>query len=637
MSVGLQYQGKQLVLDPNFSIRWEVQDDLFEFDRLGQAYSWTISIPIKGNEAIFNYASDAASAKNRFKTYEGFVVTIGGNAWWNCNFDLIKTSADGKYYNGALTTVSSAFYDKKSSKIADLITEEIPVADDSYANVIESINNLTDSNIRFPYVHFHNDNTTMPIAGDAILNINADFKNEPVVNRSAYFLMPAFKLSWLVKLCLTGIGLKVVLDNTDKELDNLIVMSNRLIDQQKNPLGLQTYFANINNQLQVSKYVPDITLSELVKDYMFYTGKNVTIEDDTIIFTQLERMVRKSGAYTDLGSKYSSMILPRKNSINGICIEYDYKDDITKSDAAPAGKYKGEVINKISIPATAEVGDSFFIKELNRYLLVVDIIGNDTLYYKNNGHPYRIVEMGSSEDCHSWSPSILPAATKDRFEFKIIDKECLVTSNGSGKVRITGDFDTLPINTRIGWVREDEPESQIDLLFVGPWVESSSLGSMDLNCDYLVDFKINKLIIGTNLNYVIPVIQEDIYYPEIGNTLGNNFKGRIMFWRGMTNGTDGSPYPYATADKYSVNGVELGEYSLDTSTDSKIYSVWSNIYNFLKNARIVNLKTFLSSHLLQKLNRKKIRHIKGLMLFKSLKCLITNRGIRDQEIEGYGL
>jgi hypothetical protein len=638
MSVGLRdSKGRDLILDPEFSISWEVEDDLFDFDRLGQAYSWTISIPIKGNESTFNYASEVANSKNRFKLYEGFAITVNGNVWWQCSLDLFEVTDDGRYYNANLTSVTSSFFDNKSKKISTLITEKIALADDNYATVIGAINNLASSNIRFPFVHFHNDNTAMPIDGDVILSIDADFKNEPVVNRSAYFLMPAFKLSYLLQLCIDSIGMNLVLDNTDDELDELIVMSNRLIDQQKSSLGLDTYFANINNQLEVSNHVPDITLAELIKDYMFYTGKNVTIEDNTIVFTRIDRMVSSKGAVLDLGNKHSDRIIAKKNVVNGICIEYDYSDDITKADVLPAGTYQGVVTNKISIPGTASVGDYYFVKELNRYLIAVDVIGNDTIHYKNNGHPYSTLELGSNEDCLKWKPTILPAATKDKFEFKVIESECAVTNNGSGKVRITGDFATIATSTKIGWVREDEPDGQIDLLFVGPSVVSSSSGSIDLNSDYLANFKISKLIIGTPINYVVPIIQEDIYYPEIGYDRGKNFKGRIMFWRGMINGTDGTPYPFASADTYSVNGADLGSYSLDTKSTSKVYSIWNTIYQFLVGARIIKMETFLDAATIHRLSRKKLKHIKGLMLFKSISCRITSKGIRDQEIEGYRL
>lgn len=637
MSVGLRYKGKDLMLDPSFSIRWEEEDDLFDFGRMGQAYSWTINIPIKGNEKIFGYASEPNNAKNRFKVYDDFLVTVNGNVWWECSFDLFEVSDDGLFYNGTLTSISSPFFDNKSKKIASLISAQIPLADDDYSTVIGAINNLTESNIRFPFIHFHNDSTTMPIDGDVVLAIDADFKNEPIVNRSAYFLIPAFKLSYLLKLCIEGIGMRVVLDNTDKELDNLIVISNRLIDQQKNSLGLDTYFANINNQLEVSKHVPDITLTELIKDYMFYNGKNVTIEGDTIIFTSLDRMISSDGNIIDLENKYSDRIIPRKNPTNGICIEYKYEDDITKNEAIPQGTYQGEVINKISIPGSAVVGDYYFVRELNRFMIVVDIIGNDTLHYKSNGHPYSTLELGSTEDCLKWTPTILPAATKDKFEFKVIDTECSAVDNGSGKVRITGDFGTIATSSRIGWVREDEPEGQVDLLFVGPSVVTSSLDSIDLDSDYLANFKITKLIIGTPIPYVVPIIQEDIYYPEIGYDRGRNFKGRIMFWRGMVNGTNAVPYPFASADKYSVNGAVLGSYSLDTSTSSKVYSIWNTIYQFLQGATIVKLESFLKTDKLRRLSRKKLQHIKGLMLFKSMKCRLTSKGIKDQEIEGYRL
>jgi hypothetical protein len=49
------------------------------------------------------------------------------------------------------------------------------------------------------------------------------------------------------------------------------------------------------------------------------------------------------------------------------------------------------------------------------------------------------------------------------------------------------------------------------------------------------------------------------------------------------------------------------------------------------------METFLDAATIHRLSRKKLKHIKGLMLFKSISCRITSKGIRDQEIEGYRL
>ncbi len=636
MSVGLMYQSRELAITEDFSIKWEVEDDLFDFDALGQAYSWTISLPIKGNEWAFLYASDPATRKTRFKNYDDFAITWHGNKIWSCSFELTAVSDDAQYYEGVLSTTTSAFYDNKSKKISELVSEEIAIQNGTYQQIIEAVNNLDDSNLRFPFVHFYNDRTSVPIFIDfQDGNARTEYYNEPVANRSAYYVIPAFKLHYILRLAIEATGLKLVLDNVDKELDQLLIISNRPIDQQGNPLGLSTYFDPVNNLIDVAKYLPDMTLADLIKDYMFYTGKNISIDGNTLIFTSISRKISTEAAAIDLGFDYDPKVIPKQSPVNGVSITYGFDDDISKAENEITGSYQGAVINTNSI-SSSTVGDSFFVKELNRYVILVDAVGNDAIAYKNIASPYSTLKLGDQNAAKEWLPKILPAATKDRHTYKLFNTECLVGDDGTGKIEITGDFGSIASGSKIGWVREDEPEGQVDLLFVVASVTTTSLDTIVINEDYLSDFKISKLIVATAINYVIPVIQNDVYYPEIGNTRGENFAGRIMFWRGMVNDSVSTPYPFASPDFYGVNGAIVGSYSLDTVNTSHIYRIWNIIYNFLSNSRIIKLKTNLIMPQILRLQRSRLRHHKGVILFRRLSVLFA-RGIRDQEVEGYRL
>lgn len=646
--VGLSKSGRQLHTDPGFQISLEGEDDLLDFDRLGQAYSWTIQVPIKGNEWAFGYASDPARAKNMFKTYDDFAITWGGNVWWECSLDLLGVSDDGHYYEATLSTIDSAIFESKDKSIREIITATIPIGNGTYDEIIKTINEQIHSDVRFPYMHFYSEQPGTPFYLDlgGELGIQKQSPSSAVANLQPYYLIPAFPLHYVLKVTLKALGYEVRHSLLTPEVRRLLVHSNRPIDQTNLLLTSldDVDFSNVGNVIDVRLYVPDLTLGELLKSAAFYLCSAINVTASTkeeLQFRNIPIEFENAAGSMDLTDKVKKAI-PSRPDISGIRLKYAFDSDLIKIRPL-TGNYRGEFIHALNFDFASDLadGDYAFIRELNRYTVMKDVNGADWFKQKTLSIPYDLVEHGDTKEIKELAPALLPTALKARHTFSVHNVDFEVTNNGSGNMRINGLVPGGSEGRDIGWLREGENEDEFDYFFLAGVIEAAE-DYMDLNIPFNTPFTIKKIVIGVPRNYLIPISQAKVYFPEVGRVDDSDFKGGILFWRGMQPDAVDVSYPFASADPYAVDGEEIpGALSLDTvSSASLVLDQWGRVYNFMKETRIVRLlDTALTTTKLKKLmdNKKTLRFLSGILRFRKFRVILTNKGIRDQEIEGYSI
>jgi hypothetical protein len=103
---------------------------------------------------------------------------------------------------------------------------------------------------------------------------------------------------------------------------------------------------------------------------------------------------------------------------------------------------------------------------------------------------------------------------------------------------------------------------------------------------------------------------------------------------------DVSTYAYASSDPYFDDGSTLGSLSLSfTAPEHNIVAkVWQPIINLLSSARIIKLRTHLSPTAITDLVRQKVgSYVNQRFRFKRFRGKMSDRGMEDQEIEGWGM
>lgn len=639
--VGLQYKGRQLYTDPDFQIDWQVEDDLLDFSQLGQAYSWTIQVPIKGNEFVFGYASDPANSRNRFKTYDGFAITMDGNIWWSCSFKLNAISDDRAYYEGVLTTIESEVERNLNRNIRSIITDTISISNGNWATAIGSHNTLS-SPMVFPIMYF---NPVLSLSAWANADLGADFE----------VAIPCFKLYYIMKKALEALGYTLIdeFSRGDGYRDRLILLNNKVLYNDNIEGTADNFdFTTIGNKVRVSDHLPDWTLKDLINEFIFYFGAKpyVNIEDKKLIFRSYKSSDKSHNVEIDHGEPG----IPSQSDYNNISLEYTLSDEIEPLTGFPLeGNDRGQVNNLSAFNGLSglSVGDYAFLKNEFAYYKRVKTSGGQE-YSRLYALPYDKRATGADnvlELKSKCSPAI-----KSYFRQISDAKEgsYIVSDNGSGKVRIDLSSPVPFWNGR--WVKlkldaDDEGKYPEDHLIL---VTADSGSNIDLDWNYDGTAVITSLLFFDDTDTWMPVFNEGMDYirmiedygqsaEKFGNT---SFQPRIsLWWPGTEKIGSSDTYGYAGPDPYGDDPttpqaeISLG---LDASSTYNLYSrVYKSLFEVLAETLIVKLFAFMSTVDIKRLTDKLKfgKHTKGIIRFKSFRCTLTRNGIRNQEVEGYRL
>lgn len=616
--VGLTYRGKSLVLDPDFQIDWNVEDDILEFDQLGQGFSAQTRIPIKGNESVFKYASNPANARNEFKTIDGFQITMGGNVWWEVSCEVLRVSDDGYYYECVLSTVESRFFEISKKTLKEALTSvTIPIA-----------NQTNETNVRSAF----NDSK-------AVVFPNVTFYAKPV-----YGLIPAFYAKYIAQEIAQSIGYTFIDNYSNISLNKLIIMNNRILDEDTRYSSSSISWNRIDNLIQVSDFMPDITVSEFFNDLIHLVcGKlRLNLADKRIYLDSFQNMQTSK---RDSGLEDAPVIIPRQSDVLDIQLAWK-SDDLLNIQDDFSGLYIGEFSNAASFEALATVDSYGFCREENAYYKKYSY---GTHFYAD---PFEPSEITSEKFLRKYEFN-LTVSRRDKYIYEEITGSYSISDNGSGKVRLNGFTSNGNMPTISQQVRFEESQSPgpsrlyPDIYYQVTAVDGATTSYVDLDVDFEVvspagrQLRIGKVTKRTDVGGIYrPVFDKCYHYPEI--ELNNEkFIGRWLLYHGDLTG--GNTFFYASCDSNDANpltSLDLGNYALRFRFQHNlIEDRWTMLLNFLKETRILKINAKISATKLWNIFEKQplLKHHKGVMIFKSFRALLTRDGIKNQEVEGYTL
>jgi hypothetical protein len=627
MTRAILYKGKPVQLFPDTDITLEIEDDLLAFNVIGSAFSWPISIPRVGNEWIFNNAGDADQVDNLLKAYDGFQITLEGDLLWEMSFDLVE--ADQFQYGGSLTSVNQTYFNAKDKKLAELVTGAVTYSAGNYASIIGATNSLERSSIRWPWLHFYGQRWKK----DPQV---ADLQIYQLANSNEIgMLLPCFTMEYVLKNILAGLGMQLANSFSDYSggtdlFSNLLLIHNRV----------KEYDLSAGMSIQLSDHVPDMTLSELVQDLAIFTCSSVNLSTDqsTLEIRSIKKDINTSAIRLQL-TNYPNNVPVQRAGANNLKLAWNLSAD-KRVEAATVAVLEGQnrgsfaTMTEWMALSTPAVNDYGFIKALNQFYKVVD--ENGSLVSAFYSYPLQDYASGSTNQIDI-KPKLLPAV-KDGFFYQVITGSFQVT-NSSGAIILTGGGNWTDFPTTLDSVQlvETNSEKSYGTGFFAVTAVNVGAGTITLSSgSYVADVQVKEIIIRTAIDAVIPIIGGGPHAPEVGQE-NQSFDARVVIWHGMVTG-GGSTYPYASADQFDKAGTAINKFNLSWTApgDNMVSSLFAPFISFIKQARFLKLSTTESIQTLNHLYRqKKARLVAGSIRIKKIKMLITSKGIKDQEVEGW--
>ena len=645
--VGLSYKGMPVILPDDVSIPWEIEDDLFAFDRVGQAFSWPIKIPKKGNEHIFHFAGDVQNPRNRFKTIDGFAVTTGGNIWWSVSLVLEKSDID--WYEGSLTTVESILSLKKDLLINDLL----------------ELSDLVDGVDKDEFELTFYDHSKASTIYDEI--------QLPEVST-----LDSIYLLKLAQKALEQIGYTFLNNAPSESLLHKVSL-------------FQTYFpnkANRNTQFFGNPPInemPSLTLGELLQEVIFYSGGSILVNSSTKT-VHLNVGVTPTNLI-DLSGK---MELVKINDPEAIDISVGYRDtkplddipvfgESEKRTGTYLGSYASREHLEDQLLATASVGDYAFSVLDNAYFTFLE--DHDTnLYTSYYSWPFDKVES-DEEKVQEFESNLIPVH-RTRYLYYYNPDKINVRNNGAGKVRLKGLHNArmLLITAEVTFIDENNVHHGQNQV----WYELSAVAStpytdgydgsnwVDLDLDFVEKMEIEGLYIRVKYHSWIPILEATTtnekvrtyagssFGPKRGGSVlvtGSEFKRtiqvdnvpRVLFNFGDQPKANlpaetykcALPTPYIEDDSEPLadRAINIGALSTNTQegTGNLKDAVWKNGIDFIRQTRELIFKSNLTPGEVKML----VKHGAGVsdsvaFRFTSMKSKLK-KGVIDQEVTGYRL
>ena len=662
--VGLQYQGRALTLDEDFSIDWEVEDSLLDFDNVGQGYSWTIYVPIKGNEWAFGYASDPANAKNRFKTYDGFAITMGGNVWWEVSFDLEGVSDDARYYEGVLSTLESTVFANRDKSIREILSTEMwtyPAG--GFVDVYDYFNGEVNRGIRFPWVHIYGDSARHPFSG----------VYTPIMNKDVY-AVPFFHLDFVMQKLAIALGYSVEFNVTTNDYKSILIFI---------PTRFGIYLAG--GEFPIGVFLPEMSLYDFIKEVCIYSGSNVRVdlENKKIHFTSFDFIKSKNAL--DISNETSS-VRPFIFDAKDVVFKYATDNDtlLSRDDSDLIGNYRG-AFTSLLVPSLNE-GDYYFNVDANAYYKAYEF--GDEQRIERYCHPFLERKTGV-ENPFFFESNFSPCIT-DRLYYSEVNVDASIVSKvypsfpddpfamlvGLEQEKYFDGFDLVgflelenresqaAISGRAGMVGRGRHERSVSnssrssttgrsatyrygfmttsqysegrrklsssSYYIG--IKSTQLypisqsqytlpdpndNFMVTSMDFLENIKVSKILLAKQVTADIPIVGKDWFIMARGGLTKEsnpqNKTASIVMWHGVRKMYDAvTDYPYASSDNmywYRADEYSDGEYihlpvmSLNTSeSENNIWeAIYAPLFTLISSLRNLKMRAYLSSTKLKKL------------------------------------
>lgn len=652
--IGLRYNGDEVYMD-RAPIDWEYQDDLFEFESIGGGYSWTVEVPVKGNQHIFKYASEPGqSQRQRLTDYDGFEITWDGNLFFQVSCKLMGTNKPGTHYELQLSTIETTIFDNLKVYLSEILAGAVH----SFTLVgttderIAYINGNNGIPYKYPALHFIRSTAyAMPSSAG---NVVADLYN--VKDGSGY--VPCYPVYELLKLVTAQMGYSIEINVRD-----LNALKKRLI------------CSNVANTFSLTvdleKTAPYLTLSELLKTASFYTGGSwaVDAENKKLVLTEIfyHHSQQQSLDLRELVGEGVSVVAPTTQNMK---LSYDLKDDLwfdrqpKVMEGNDVGPYDSLSAFDTATSATASAFDYAFCKLENAYFRwEVESEYTSSLVLHRYAFPYYEYSSGELNQKNITSP-VMPVS-REKYEY-IVESDSLSATvwtdfldSNNKKLRVKGSLPIFLYHKQNGDVTEWEATLEFDdgaaynigwypvVLFTegDPQTVDIDFYICDATETPKVPGKIKKLWLRRPLGEYVPVIGDSPYVSVVTvETPQSKFTPRIMVYHGEVQNIANTDTYYAAGPDtyYSVSGTptEGSPYStnLNTGQYELVSTIWTPIIDFVQNTVVVRFKGYLSAKKLRELITKYrlMRHPKALLRFKSFRASMGET-IRDQEIEGYSL
>lgn len=637
MKLGIRKNNKYLRTG-GIVIDWEFEDDILDFDKIGQGYSWTVETPIKGNEWAFYYSSNPQRTSNGYKSYDGFQITFSNNVWWQVSAELIGTNKEKTHYRVVFNSIDSVIYNELKTSISKLIDTQVPYfngGNGTFDQVLAPFNDLGKSGVRFPVIQFY----LKPCLRK--YDLSFDYPGIPLqivtqtltlreANSNIHFAIPFFTWWFLIREIFKKFGYE--LENNLPGPD-MLIHSNKIIYGPVDQNFLDTSALGAN--LDVKKYLPEITLAQLIYDIQFYAGASAFIDSENkkISFTRIETDL-DSFKEVDLSQSLSKQY-PEKADLKNIKLSYTLEDDVVKK--IPTSGYLGsfDTLNDLAIVANPVLNQYGFVKEYNAYYIFKRV--QSTLYPVFLTTPYHSYSSGNDE-VKEYSPTLQPHPVKSKHLYQIneFDEEAplVFTESGNGNYESTFFPGT---NSLLAW-----PDDNGDFAFLQTPIKITAEGAAQVtNVTYIGDVSVTKILAGVYTGKLHPVvIGTGVYNPEDGQNDDNDYTGGILFWHGVKNQEDAGTYPYAASDSYALGGGLLSSYSMDLETPQGLpKTTWKKVILLTRDSYKLVFEGHVSAFKLKELMiRTKIgRYKSGLFRFRRLRAQLSDKGITSQKIEGYRL
>lgn len=392
--VGLTYKGQPVKTAPDFAVDWEWTDDPFDIFSIAEGSSYPISLPMAGNEHIFFDAGDPDSTHD-MDDIDDFAITQDGNILWQCVFQIDSISDDRKYYKGTLSTIDTKLYENKDKSIRELLAERTwsyPAG--SLTTIYSYFNGSTNRGIRFPWMHYYNETNFVYPTASIVHIINSDA-----------FAVPCFHMEHILRVLMEELGYEVNINLTKPHLENLLMYTNNMIKLD-----------GAGGELTYGEYLPDMSLTDFIREVEFYTGGSVYKHpDEKIIRVESPQYTQKEPP-VDISGKTGEAI-PGKFIYKNVSARMNFDADFLLSENPPelTGNYLGEFVDAqdIEISSGGAEGDYAFARAESAYYKFITVNNNLELEYYS--HPFLERKTGN-EDSYEFESELSPCI-KDKYYF----------------------------------------------------------------------------------------------------------------------------------------------------------------------------------------------------------------------------
>lgn len=616
--IGLRKNGKLVQLFPNQQLKFEDQNDPFNFEIIEPFISWPFEVPTEPNNELFNFPNSIDNPQKSFPSSPADVL-LNGNTWKSGELEPYKSSDESILMN--FKGRSGGLGSMKDKMIGELFSHEFSFSGTTKA-YFDSVNDDPKSPVFFP---------TIQLYGYPFL-FN-DFES------TLSFKFPVFRLETIIDLIFEQTGIRFIneFDTSDGVFSKFVIFGNKVVDHS----------TPLNSSISLEDYMPDITLSELLASLraLFCAKGLISDSNDSISLKGFNRIINKPSV--DYSDNLVGKIESEKVN-HSIGVQFSGSDNEGIPEAPHSGTYRGEVGNESALSTISgpSIDDYAFCLKENQYFEYV----YDEVTSSYRWIPGQLPFQPVNPNADSVLESKLNPVGKTRYHYMypgahyspMPDLEFQLVDNGSGKVRIIA-ADSSSGGSNIF------PPFYVQLLdqdVYSPFVfyEITAVGSVngkeaDLALDYIQDTTA-KILIRKELDFFVPYIYE---FPLAPRWFPNVYKTKtktsyVMMHHGLQEEISSSnTYGYASSDSINSKGNLVGPAAIRFHEKDSFYlKYWKNFDYFINHTRLIH--GFLKFDINQLLSfdiYKKVR-LKGVdFIIKKIKSAVTSNSVEDQEFEGY--